>query len=121
MQILDDPTIEHLLEHGEFPDAIRNVAERVVVILTQSWCSQWHDMQRYLPEFAPRAAFFALEYDQHPWFERIMAYKEDVLGNREVPYLRAYWQGKLLLASNWLPRRTFAALLDRQTVLTPLI
>jgi hypothetical protein len=49
-----------------------------------------------------------------PDFERIMRFKEDVLGNDQVPYLRFYRDGKLVRQSNWLPRASFAAILGRE-------
>lgn len=110
---LTDEDLEQTLATGEFPEGVRLAAEKVVVILTQDWCPDWHAMAAFLPEFEDLAALFVLEYNKHPQFERIMGFKEDVLGNREIPYLRYYHQGKLIVATNQLPKGTFAALLKK--------
>jgi hypothetical protein len=113
MRSIDDGTIGALLRDGEFPESVRRAAERVVVVMTQGWCPQWHDMRSWLAEFEDRAAIFFLVYDEHPDFGRIMGFKESVFKNFEVPYVRYYRDGRLITACNWLPRRTFAAMLER--------
>jgi hypothetical protein len=113
LRLLSQDQIDQTIAAGEFPPSVRQAAERVVVVMTQDWCPQWHDMARWLPEFCDRAAIFCLVYNTRPDFGRIMAFKETVFGNYEVPYLRYYRQGELLLACNWLPKATFAAMLER--------
>jgi len=110
---LSDEVIEKTIADGEFPPEVRNAAEKVVVVLTQDWCPDWHAMEKFLPSFEDQAAIFVLNYNKHPDFERIMGFKEEVFGNREIPYLRYYHQGRLIVATNQLPRGTFAALLTK--------
>ena len=75
---------------GEFPENVRLATPKVVVVMTQDWCGQWANMKAYLPDFAEQAAIFAVEYNLLPDFERIMSFKEDVLDNQQVPYVRFY-------------------------------
>lgn len=110
---LSDEVIEKTIADGEFPLEVRTAAEKVVVVLTQDWCPDWHAMQQFLPSFEDQAAIFVLNYNKHPEFQRIMAFKEDTFGNREIPYLRYYHGGQLIVATNQLPRGTFAALLKK--------
>jgi len=110
---LSDAVIAKTLADGEFPDEVRNAAEKVVVILTQDWCPDWHAMDAFLPQFDDQAAFFVLQYNKHPEFEKIMGFKEDVFDNREIPYLRYYYRGQFIVATNQLPKGTFAALLKK--------
>lgn len=110
---LPDDVIARTLEEGEFPDEIRNAAEKVVVILTQDWCPDWHAMDAFLPQFQDQVALFVLQYNRHPDFQRIMEFKEDVFENREIPYLRYYHQGRFIVGTNQLPKGTFAALLKK--------
>ena len=120
MQTLNDQEIEYLLEHGEFSPLIRYSTERVVVVMTQSWCSQWQDLQSYLPEFQSMATIYSVEYDLHPWFDRILAFKEDVAGKpRTFPIfaLLSFWKSDIV-CYNWLPKRSFATMLDRQIPFT---
>lgn len=110
---LTQDQLDALLKDGEFPESVRLAAPKVVVVMTQDWCGQWASMAAYLPEFAAQAAIFTVEYNRLPDFERIMHFKESVLGNDQVPYLRYYRDGHLVRQSNWLPRAAFAALLER--------
>lgn len=110
---LSDDVIARTLEEGEFPDEVRSAAEKVVVILTQDWCPDWHAMETFLPAYEDQAAIYVLEYNRHPDFETIMHFKEDVFNNREIPYLRYYHQGRFITATNRLPRGTFEALLKK--------
>ncbi len=105
--------LDAFLSDGELPDSVRLAAPKVVVVMTQDWCGQWVDMAAYLPAFADEAAIFTVEYNRLHDFERILRFKEDVLGNEQVPYVRFYRDGKLVRESNWLPRASFAAMLRR--------
>jgi glutaredoxin len=111
IQRLTKDQLDALMSEGEFPESVRLAAPKVVVIMTQDWCPQWKQMQTYLPDFAAEAAIFIEEHNLLPDFERIMRYKEDVLGNRQVPYLRFYRDGKLVRETNWIMRTTFAEIL----------
>jgi len=110
---LSDAAIHQTIAEGEFPEEVRNAGEKVVVILTQDWCPDWHAMQTFLPQFEDQVTLFVLNYNKHPDFQKIMGFKEDVFGNREIPYLRYYHQGRFIVATNQLPQGTFAALLKK--------
>ena len=112
---LSQAEIDQTIATGEFPESVRRAGERVVVVMTQDWCPQWTDMSRWLGDFSDRAVIYVLVYNVRPDFQRIMEFKEQTFGNFEVPYLRYYRQGELLLAANWLPKGTFAAMLERTT------
>ncbi len=94
---------------GEFDEAVRSAAPAVAVVLTQSWCPQWRWLAGYLPrvETLPGVAVFSLEYDRVPWFEDFMTFKEERFGNREVPYVRYYRQGRLVKESNFIDEGGF--------------
>ena len=113
IRTLTQEQLDALLSEGEFPESVRLAAPKVVVVMTQDWCGQWSTLAAYLPDFAGEAAIFTVEYNLLPDFERIMSFKEDVLNNQQVPYLRFYRDGKLVRQSNWLPRASFAAMLGR--------
>ncbi len=113
MRQLSETEIDQTISQGEFPPSVLQADERVVVVMSQSWCPQWHDMASWLDEFASKAAIYQIVYDTRPDFGRIMTFKETVFDNRQVPYLRYYYKEQLILAANWLPKRTFAALLER--------
>ena len=118
IQSIDGPELEYMISHGEFSPAIRNAAAKVIVVMTQDWCPQWIEMQSWLAEFSHLAAIFSSVYNLLPDFDRIRTFKEDHFGNLEVPYIRYYFRGELIAATNWLPKGTFAALLTREKPFT---
>jgi hypothetical protein len=97
---------DYAMAHGEFDCLGTGLT---IIILTQSWCSQWHAMEQFLDEAVEKASAcaFYIEYDKEPWFEEFMTWKEDVLNNRFVPYLRYYKDGKLICESNFVSRDVF--------------
>jgi hypothetical protein len=116
---LTQEQIDALLRDGDFPESVRTAAAKVIVVMTQDWCSQWQDMSSYLPDFTEHAAIFTVEYNRSPDFERILHLKESVFRNRQVPYVRYYRGGKLVHEANWMPRTGFAALLGDRGVPQP--
>lgn len=112
---LEQAQCEQAMRDGEFGADVIKAGPRVVVVLTQSWCPQWDMMLPWLDDAAREAGAtaFYLEYDQEPFFEEFMAYKEDVLGNRSVPYLRYYRDGALVAQTNYVSRGAFTAAINR--------
>jgi hypothetical protein len=98
-----------LIKNGEFEAGIVGAAEAVAVVLTQSWCPQWGWMRAYLGSLPPDEAMevFWVEYDREDFFEPLMAFKEGVFGNDQVPYVRYYRGGKLAAESNYIDKGGF--------------
>lgn len=107
---------EAAIRDGEFGAEVASASQATVVILTQSWCPQWHAMRLWLDGALAKAGASAwyVEYDREPFFERFMEWKEDVLGNRTIPYLRYYSGGRLAAESNYVSADGFAARLARK-------
>ncbi|MCX7028366.1 MAG: hypothetical protein NT061_12985 [Spirochaetes bacterium] len=99
---------------GEFPDTIRDSAPYIAVVLTQSWCPQWTWMRSCLDEISlePGVDIYWLEYDREPFFDAFIDFKENVLGDSLIPYVRYYRQGVLAHTSNYIDRRGFLRLLE---------
>lgn len=98
---------------GEFTLALSSSSPRTAVILTQSWYPQWTSMRAYAKDMAEggEADVLYVEYDREPWFEEFMAFKEYRLGNRTIPYVRFYADGKLTAESNFIGKDRFRSLL----------
>ena len=96
---------------GGFGPAITGAASSVAVVLTQSWCPQWRWMRAYLERLAaregPELAIFWVEYDREDFFEPFMAFKEEVLGNDQVPFVLYYRGGALARSSNFIDEGGF--------------
>ena len=103
-----------MMERGELGLSVLGAAERVAVVLTQSWCPQWAWMRSYLEAMPPDPAreVFWVEYDLEDFFEPFRRFKEEVLGNGEVPYVRYYRKGELVAQSNFIDAGGFARRLE---------
>ena len=110
---LSEEQVQELLSTEDIPLSVRTSAPKVVVVLTQSWCSQWIEMLSWIESFADKALIYQLVYDLRPDFQKLMDFKEETFANLEIPYLRYYHKGELIVESNWLPKNTFAAMLQR--------
>jgi len=87
------------IRNGEFDDDIIRSDERVAVILTQSWCPQWHAMKQFVANYSS-AKIYYLEYDLTDYFDEFRQFKKRVLGNDLIPYVRYYSKGALVAGSN---------------------
>ncbi|MFA6505417.1 MAG: hypothetical protein WCT14_04925 [Treponemataceae bacterium] len=96
---------------GDFNEELRTSAPAVAIVLTQSWCPQWRFMQSYLTDVEKQsgdhAAIYYVEYDRESFHRDFMTFKEDIFGNREIPYVRYYRNGKLHAESNYLSKQGF--------------
>lgn len=109
MRRLTEEDCRACMRDGDFPEGVRAAASFVAIILTQSWCPQWTRMRSYLEplRFPPDAELFYVEYDREEFFAEFMAFKETVLGNSQVPYLRYYHAGALVSEGNYSGRAEF--------------
>jgi hypothetical protein len=90
----------------EFSKEILLSAEKVAVILTQSWCPQWHAMKAFLGDMADCEVYY-LEYDRVDYLEVFREFKERVFGNDQIPYIRYYRNGTLTEVSNAVSEEMF--------------
>lgn len=114
MTELSETQCNELMRNGEFGPDVLGAAPRVAVVLTQGWCPQWAYLRSKLEGLREEGlGIFFVEYDQKPFFREFMGYKERILGNDQVPYLRYYRDGALVSSSNYVGLREFLAHLDR--------
>ncbi len=100
------------MRQGEFGEEVRAASRLVAVVLTQDWCGQWAAMDGYLAEMGSRhpeldLTIFLLEYNRVSYFQEFLSFKEQVLGNRVIPYVRYYRDGSLVGQSNYVSERQF--------------
>ena len=111
MRLLTEIECKNAIKTGNFD--LPELAESkgmAAVILTQSWCPQWKAMKNYLPEAekrSPELTIAYIEYDQTPFFEEFMAFKENTLKNREIPFVQYYKDGKYSSDSNYVSLEGF--------------
>jgi hypothetical protein len=106
------------IEEGEFPKETLHQSEYVAIVLTQSWCPEWKLMNRYLTSIHKSGAdsqedatIYYLIYDGTDYFDQFKGFKEKVLGNALIPYVRFYHRGLLTGESNFLGKYDFLKLL----------
>jgi len=111
---LTDEHARFLMEHGELPDEVRTSSPLVAVVLTQSWCPQWGFMSSYFDSMqdGTRLSIWEFLYDQSPLFDEFMDYKERILGNDQIPYLRYYVDGVLVKTTNFVGAAQFLAIFE---------
>jgi len=108
----------HAMRHGEFDPGVCAAGPQVAVVLTQDWCGQWAAMDDYLTELAGRRpelelVVFQLEYNRMDYFQDFLRFKEEVLGNRVIPYVRYYRDGRLVGQSNYVSERQFLSFFEK--------
>jgi hypothetical protein len=111
---IDEANARRAMSVGEFADDIVRSSQNVVVILTQGWCPEWMAMHRWLEGMIKRGEPASLEIDLHqliydrvPYFREFLRFKEERLGNYEVPYVRYYVAGRLVRESNYCTSTEF--------------
>ncbi|MDA8429676.1 MAG: hypothetical protein M0T70_10520 [Geobacteraceae bacterium] len=94
------------ITNGEFGEDIIRSAEKVAVILTQSWCPQWHSMKIFVANY-PAAEVYVLEYDRTDYFDEFRQFKERQFANDQIPYVRYYSKGVFVAESNSVSEELF--------------
>ena len=106
---LTEAQVRHAIAAGEFGDDVIRSSRCVAVVMSQSWCPQWHAVERWLGAL-PREAeidIYTVVYDNEPYFEDFMRFKETVFGNHQVPYIRYYVDGRLIKETNYTSKDFF--------------
>jgi hypothetical protein len=103
----------YAIENGEFGDDVLK-HEKVVVIMTQDWCPQWINMNRWIYSLKSDKSIeiFELVYNKTDYYRDFMKFKESTFDNHSVPYLRFYKNGKLVNETNYINMQRFQEILN---------
>lgn len=111
---LNESEARSAISSGEFSEAVRTSKQNVAVVLTQDWCPQWTSMKHYLEQLeesdhgdTPDIDVYELEYNRVSYGSEFMRFKETVLGNSLIPYVRYYHDGALVGESNYVGKDGF--------------
>ena len=101
------------VQAGEFEPSVTMSAANTAIILTQGWCPQWSAMEEWIETLDKNLDLdiHILVYDTEDFFEEFLRFKEDVLGNTHVPYVRYYHSGKLISQTNYVSKANFLQIL----------
>ena len=98
---LTDDQVRQMIDSADVPEEVRAASPLVAVVLTQSWCPDWSYLQSIVGQAATDdLTVFYSEYDREPFFRDLMRFKEDVFGNRLIPYVRYYRDGSFVSDGN---------------------
>lgn len=101
------------IQKGEFDTSIIASAPVVAVILTQDWCPQWQDMKSWVYDIQCdiNTDVYELEYNKEDYFQEFKNFKENDLGNENIPYLRFYKDGVYVKDTNYIGKNEFSDIL----------
>ena len=112
--VLTDQQAKDAISTGEFADEIISSEKYTAVILTQDWCPQWTAMDNWLHQLEteesaedPDIEIFEYVYNVTGIRNEFMSFKENVLGNSLIPYVRYYVDGRLVGDTNYISKDGF--------------
>lgn len=113
-KLIQEEQAMRAVENGEFESDMLTSCSKVVLILTQDWCSQWQHMKSwvYRLDFEEDIDIYELEYNKVGYFDQFRAFKEREWGNDAVPYLRFYKNGVLYRECNYISEGQFLEVLS---------
>ncbi len=108
-KLLDRDQVMHAIANGEFEGNVIASKSKVVLVLTQDWCPQWHDMKGWIYGVVTEEDIdvYELEYNKTDFSEDFMNFKENQWNNHSIPYLRFYRDGVLYRESNYISEEIF--------------
>lgn len=109
LKYLSESQVYETIRNGEFGKEIINSNKNTAVIMTQDWCHQWVAMYDWLKnsDDIPGLDVYHIVYNNASYYEEFMTFKEDIFGNREIPYIRYYIGGILVKESNFISKDAF--------------
>jgi hypothetical protein len=113
---LSDDQAKAWMRDGELDEAVRADGDNVAVVLTQGWCPQWVSMNVWLNFMEKRErpedtdiTVYQFLYDKVGFFDDFRRFKEQSLGNAEIPFVLYYQDGELIGTTNYVTSRDFVA------------
>ena len=110
---LTEEQARRAIECGEFAE-IAAEAENVAVVMTQDWCPDWIRMKVWTESWEKKGkpagsdvVVYRVIYNTVPYRKEFMKFKEDTLGNRNIPYIRYYKNGEFIGDSNGVSAAAF--------------
>ncbi len=104
---------KYAVKSGEFDKDVIASKNKVILVLTQDWCSQWRSMKGWIydMETAEDIDIYEFEYNKTDYFDEFLSFKESHWKNDQVPYLRFYRDGAFIRDTNYISRSTFTEIL----------
>lgn len=108
-KMLNEEQVKNAVKNGEFDSEVIKSKGKVVLIMTQDWCPQWHDLRSwvYSLDISEDIDVYELEYNKVNYCDEFMNFKENQWDNSNIPYLRFYKNGKLIKETNYISKQEF--------------
>ena len=103
------------IQNVEFSADVTASNNKVAVVMTQDWCSEWMSMKRWMDsmEDIKGLDIYELIYNTVDYYNDFLQLKEKSWKNDLIPYIRYYADGVLIHQSNYVKKEDFLKLLNR--------
>jgi len=102
------------VQNLEFSADVTASNNKVAVVMTQDWCSEWMAMKRWMDsmEDIKRLDIYELIYNTVDYYNDFLQLKEKSWKNDLIPYIRYYADGVLIHQSNYVNKEDFMKILE---------
>ena len=110
LKSLSHEQLLHAIRSGEFGSDVTASRQKVAVVMTQDWCSDWKRMESWLcSTFGcdDDLDIYLVVYNKLDCFQDFLRLKENLWRNDQIPYIRYYENGSLFQVSNTVSREVF--------------
>lgn len=109
---LTENEILEAINKNEFSDDIINSAKTVIIVMTQDWCPQWISMSKWIYNYNKEdCKVYEIIYNNKNYSNSFMKFKEDILNNDLIPYVRIYKDGHFYKDCNYRSEAMFKNLI----------
>jgi hypothetical protein len=110
LKSLTNEQLLHAIRTGEFGSDVTASRQKVAVVMTQDWCSDWMRMESWLGNTADcdDVDIYLVVYNTLDCFQDFLRLKENQWRNDHIPYVRYYENGSLFRVSNAVSREAFS-------------
>jgi len=116
LKSLTNEQLLHAIRTGEFGSDVTASSQKVAVVMTQDWCSDWKRMESWLCNTVgceDDLDIYLVVYNTLDCFQDFLRLKEKQWRNDQIPYVRYYENGSLFRVSNAVPREAFFSFFGR--------
>jgi len=112
-EILSKEQALKAIQNLEFNADVTASNNKVAVVMTQDWCSEWMAMKRWMDsmEDIKLLDIYELIYNTVDYYNDFLQLKEKSWKNHLIPYIRYYANGVLIQQSNYVNKEDFMKIL----------
>ena len=102
------------IQNLEFSADVTASNNKVAVVMTQDWCSEWMAMKRWMDsmEDIKELDIYELIYNTVDYYQNFLQLKEKSWKNDLIPYIRYYIDSVPVRQSNYVKKEDFLKILE---------